>query len=377
MLRIDKNNFQLHFEAIAFSENGNAYGASADFNGLFKIDMLSGECKYINAFPGEDMEGKRLYFAAAYYNGKVFFAPQSAEHIAIYDIDNDKIITISIDADESIKFNRNMKFADILVYEREIFLFGATYPYVLKLDAETYQLEYIPIDIEECFCFRKGGCIKGESYFIPSVNSNVVLEFNLKEKQTTIHRIPCEFTGSWSMCSDGRFFWLIPRGKGSGFVRWNKDTNQAIVLKDFPKDFLGDSNAMYIKSYYSNGYVWAIPEQANMFLKIDVDSLKIEREDRFPILVGEKVGFYFERRNDIYLVKKEINQPFFGQDGNDYFKINMDDFSMVPYKFLFTEGYKKFKYDYMLNRLPLMSESKEVGLNDFIDFVSFSAKACD
>lgn len=373
MLHIDKNNFQLHFEAIAFSEKGEAYGASADFNGLFKIDMSSGKCRYINAFPGENLKGKRMYFAATYYKDKVFFAPQSAEHIAVYDTVNDEIEIIPFDVNPVFGFNKNMKFADIVVFEENIFFIGATYPYILRIDAETYELEYVPIDTEEHFCFRKGGCIKGESFFVPSVNSNLVLELNMKTKQITLYKIPCEFNGSWSMCTDGRFFWLLPRLKGSGFIRWDKETNQAIVLKDFPQGFLGNSNALYIKAYYFDGYVWAIPEQANMLLKIDVKRLRIMKEDRFPILKEEKVGFYFDKGEDMYLVKKGVDTPFFGQSNNVFLKLNIRDFSIVPYVFLFREGYDKFRYNYLVEQLPIMKENSGLGLRDFIDFVSYNA----
>ncbi len=377
MLRVDKNNFQLHFEAIAFSENNKAYGASADFNGLFKIDMQSGKCKYIDAFPDEDLNGKRLYFSAAYYKDKVFFAPQSAEHIAIYDTINNEIEMIAFDVNPTLKFNKNMKFADIVVLGENIFLIGATYPYILRIDAETYELEYISLDTEESFCFRKGGCINGENFFVPSVNSNLVLEFNMKTKQVIFHKIPCEFNGSWSMCYDGKFFWLIPRMKGTGFIRWDKETDQAVVLKDFPQGFCGDSNLLYIKAYYLDGYVWAIPEQANMFLKVDVNSLKIIKEDLFPILKDEKVGFYFARDNELYLVKKGINEPYYGQTGNYFFKLDVDTLEVSPYCFLFAEGYERFRYDRMIEKAPYMVESEEMSLENFLGFISYSLGARD
>ena len=372
MLGIEQDNFQLHFEAIAFSEN-DAYGASAEFNGLFKIDMLSGECKYIDAFPGEKMSGKRMYFAATYYNDKVFFAPHSADKIAIYDTVNDEIKMIAFDINSTLKFNKNMKFADIVVFGENVFFIGATYPYIVKIDAETYRLEYISIDTEEQFLFRKGGCIMGESFFVPSVISNVVLEFNMKTKQVRLYKIPCEFKGSWSMCTDGKYFWLIPRTKGTGFIRWDKEANQVIILKDFPQNFQGDSNALYIKAYYFNGYVWAIPEQANMFLKVDVTNLKILCEDRLPLLIEEKIGFYFDKDEDIYLVKKGVNQPFYGQTGNEFFKVNINSLDIVPYSFLFAEGYDKFRYNCMAEQLPIMRETGDLGLGDFIDFVSYNA----
>lgn len=377
MLRIDKDNFQLHFEAIAFGENGVGYAASAEFNGLFKVNVQNGECTYISVFPNEALDGKRLYFAAAYSRGKVVFAPHEADNIAIYDIASNLLEILPFDMNESIKFNRNVKFADILAFDGNFFLIGATYPFIVKLNAETKQLKYIPMDIDEPFLFRKATCVQGDLAFIPSGNSNLVLEFNMRTESVQRYKLPCDFRGTWSMCSVGKAFWLIPRYKGTGFVRWDKDTNMVVELNDFPEGFKGDNNALFLKAYYLNGYVWAIPELSNMVLKVDVEGLKILKEDKILLGNDEKMGYYFEKNEELYLIRKARKEPFANQIENHFFKVNMNTLECVPYCFLFKDGYDRFVYDRMIVKAPGMRESVEVSLDNFLYFISHNPEECN
>lgn len=362
--RIDTEK-ELQFEAIAFVDENIAYGASATFNGLFKIIKASGECEYINIFPSEAENGKRLFFAATFCNEKVVFAPQSANCIAVYDVDKNNITNLSFKTD-NIVFNPMIKFADVVAIGKYVYLIGASYPYVIKLDTDTYEMEYIHMNIDEPFLFRKGTLLDDNRYFIPSVNSNVILEVDLINEKIRHYKLNCNFKGAWNICFDGKAFWLPPRYRDSGFIRWEADTGLSEEFKEFPEGYVCDGDFNFHSAYYADGNIIAIPELANMFVKIDTENKKMKAIETLKKSIKEKNGYYFHHYNELFLVKKKAEELFFTDINNEFFKIDIKTLQVNAYKFVFSAGVEKFKCDRIKSTKDFIVETTDLKLIDLI-----------
>lgn len=356
---------ELQFEAVAFVDKNIAYGASATFNGLFRIIKDSGECEYIGRFPNESENGKRLFFSATFCKGKVVFAPQTANSLAVYDVGKNEITNLSFKT-ENIVFNPRLKFADVVSIGKYVYFIGASYPYVIKLDIDTYEMKYISMDIDEPFLFRKGTLLADNRYYIPSVNSNVVLEVNFTNEILRHYKLNCDFKGAWNICYDGKSFWMPPRFSNSGFVRWEAETEIAEELKEFPEGYEGDNNANFHTVYYDDERIIAVPEFANMFIEIDVESKKMAEIKSIVKPYTEKTGYCFRHNNEVYLVNKKKEEPFFTETNNEFLKVNIQTLQTEPYRFTFAEGIEKYKCDKIETVKSFVVENTALELRDLI-----------
>lgn len=55
------------------------------FNGLFKVNIESGDCEYIDSFPNEKMDIQRIHAKSEYVNNRVYFIPASGSFISVFD----------------------------------------------------------------------------------------------------------------------------------------------------------------------------------------------------------------------------------------------------------------------------------------------------
>lgn len=177
------------------------------------------------------------------------------------------------------------------------------------------------------------------------------MEFNI-----TTQRILCrkmKYTnGAWSICYDGYDFWIPPRYKSDPFIRWNVKNNKYTPINMFPKAYI-DCDMNFIWIYHSGEFIYAIPELANMFVKIDRQTLSIHKE--YQILDNEKIGFFFDSETDIYLVLKDKNIPFFNQKGNRFLKLHKQSSELTDFSF------------FLENRQALIDEFLEISQRRMFD----------
>lgn len=337
----------LMFEAYVQVDEFTAYASCAMFNGLFKIDVYTNRCTYIGMFPNERVNGKRMHAKAVYTDGKIYFAPASAENISIYDVAAGEFETVSIhDYKGEYRFFRSaFKFADAVKYDDFIFFIGSTYPAVLRMSCQTGMLDYYTDWVpREGFVFRKGTLIKDSVFYIPNSIGNAVLEFHMDNCKGILHHIGINNHGSWSICRAGNDYWLIPRREGF-LVRWNPVDNTVTEYNDYPDGFEGH-NFLFSRGYYCGGYIRAVPAYANMSVKISPDTGEITENDFVKVEEGEAVGFLFASGSYYYLFKQRKTEASSAVKYVAYYKLNTLDNTWEECSFEFGEGREEFAADY-------------------------------
>ena len=337
----------LMFEAYVQVDEFTAYASSFMFNGLFKIDVNTGRCTYISMFPEEKANGKRLHAQAVCVNGKIYFAPASAENISVYDVENEKFEVFSIhDYKGEYKFYRPFfKFTDAVAHGSFIFFVPSTYPAVLRMRCETGEIDYYTDWMpEERMIFRKGTLVKENAFYIPNTVDNAVLEFHMDSCKGSLHHIGTCNHGSWSICEAGNDYWLIPRNEGA-LIRWNPLDNKVKEYNNYPEGFEGN-HFLFSRGYYCNGLVRLIPVYANMSVKISPDTGEMTENDFVKVEKGEAIGFLFESKSCYYLFKQRTIEGTSEVEYIACYKLNILDNTLEECNFKFEEGKIKFADDY-------------------------------
>ena len=68
--------------------------SALDFNALLKINMNTGEIKYVAEIPDEKANKQRLYSDIQQYKNKLLFVPMAAKDIAVYNMQSNEFVKI-------------------------------------------------------------------------------------------------------------------------------------------------------------------------------------------------------------------------------------------------------------------------------------------
>lgn len=375
LYKIKNDAYRLYFNDLAIlPHKKKAYGSSGGFNGLFEIELESGKCKYIGLFPGEELSQEYIHLSAIYCQQKAFFFPQRGNYISIYDIDNQNIIQIEIAEFDYPHYSRNYKFGQVFSHENKVFAVGATYPYVLVINADTMETKFIPIETEgRPIFFRTGGCqVKGR-YYIPSLKGGIILEINPVTEEVRFHFWGTEEDGTWSMAFDGEKFWLTPYAE-EGFRIWEPGKGIVRELVDFPDGYQAEK-LPYTYSFCMNREILCTPFEANMMIALDTKEEKITKVEQDIFLGGKISGISFQAGPYIFLKIRDGEENWYAQTGRD-FVVDMRTMKQIEYSFTFCENKEQFSLDTTerIKQLSLgnraMIENKEFGLEEFLMVLS-------
>lgn len=362
----DIEKYKLCFEAIAVINSDYAYGASSTFNGLFLINLKNGKCEFITCFPDEAMNGERLFYSACYLEEKVFFAPQAAKHIHIFHVKTQKITKIEVPEEVYRVYNRNIKFCEAFVYDSKVIMVGACCPAVVVIDPLLEKIIYYPILIEDSFLFRKG-VVRNSRYFVASSISNLFIEINLDTMEIKTHRLPINKKGTWNLCDDTKYLWFTPRYEGECFIRWNPDVDIMEEVELIVNETVAQTGFLY--TYYMDGYLYTIPESADMSVCINVSTLEVKENCSIPRLMNEKMGLCFLYGEVLCLVKTPREKTFYEQKGVNFYYLNKYTREIREVTFLFFKGYEKFLSAYakdLLYKKKCFKENRDYDLLTFL-----------
>lgn len=349
----------LEFEAVARIDNEYAYGSSSKFNGLFRINMNTGECSYLQMFPKEKASARRLHTKAFLYENKIFFIPCTAKNISIYDIEKDNITSIELKEVDSQKYPWYLagnKFNDGVLYKDSLFLVASTYPAIVKLDLKTYLLEYYSQWIKGEFAFRKSPAIVGEMFYVPSIKGNEVLCFDMETRKAKLYNVGEDNNGSWGICRIEDDLWISPQEPGP-IIQWNIYTGNVKEYSNYPPQY-DDGGFACTKIYKTQEKVGLLPAYANMALLVDIKTGKIYQNDVLKKNKGELTSYLFDDGNCTYI--RNIKDDF-----TEYFCFNTWENTIIPFEFSFADGHDKYLKDCFAIE-KMLRESTRINLVDFI-----------
>lgn len=225
------------------------YFVSSDMNLVFSINMESDNLDIIGTIPSRSFVENELFGAISILKNKIVLAPYQEPDIWVYDLKNGNWTLVPK------KYIQHMGTGGVLQivnYGQLVFLIGASYPAIIKLDTETLEVQYIEkpfIDkqekvkkVNDAF-FRSHFVVKNEWLYLASCIDNTVLKFNLQTDDyswVSIGNYNYRFSG---IATDGKNFWLSPRTNET-IIKWDgMEKIKEIQLPDIYKEkfnyFLG------------------------------------------------------------------------------------------------------------------------------------------
>lgn len=361
------NECELTFVAIAIKDNV-GYASDYDKNGLFEVDMKTGKCEFLDIFEEQPIQKKRLHSCAKWIEDKIYFIPDSANKIAVYNLNNRKLESISIPKpNENLYtfYKKNYNFIDALEYKGYLWLLPCTYPGVLKLDIQTNEIEIINgwiNDIE--YYFRAKICLQNNKIIIPNGIGNEVFIFDLETEKGKIINIGSQNNGNMCVRKIRDKYWFAPRSPGA-IISWNIVTNEIKEYENYPEDFeMGKITFSNIYSYRED--IVFSPANANKGLVFSKEKLKVEKNIQWKSSDSSMVQHLFETETHYYyreLLAKNINR---------YFKINKIDNSLSDFRFYYmdTNEKKEIIIEKLLSKKKILKENVVIDLQDFINKIT-------
>ena len=358
-----KGRKDLIFEAIAI-KGDMAYGSDYYRNGLYKVNMDTGECEYLHLFKKESINGKRLHCQAVWIDSKIYFVPGAANNIAVYTPDSNHMEYIEIPLPthkEYTFYKAGFKFIRAIKKGYDLWLIPCSYPGLIKLNTLNGEINIYDAWIaEDEYFFRLGLYVENDKIIVANGKSNAVLLFDLENESGTVEHVGRNNQGVMSICKVGNVYWLAPRLPGA-IIAWNSATNTVEEYDSYPDDFVSGNIAFSFVFCNAEELIF-MPAKANKGIilnqkKSNIRSFNFQRQYE-----NSTVGYLFETNEERFFLETK--------DGisNRIFRISKNDHSISEHQFYFEDNGNRDKdivWD-IGKRHTVVKETTNFGLEDLI-----------
>ncbi|MDR2600491.1 MAG: hypothetical protein LBC73_09485 [Oscillospiraceae bacterium] len=296
---------------------------SLTVNSLFKLNKSTFEVEHIARFPGNELDSWRLYGNAAENNGKLYFPPfnSSLNNIIIFDMNNNTYESITID-DRFMNNVKKAKFYFSISVGMNVYFIGYSLSVILKFNVVTNELISISTAhdalVKREYCFLSG-LIKDNHMYLTTINTNALIMLDLENFSTSVHHIGNG--GFRAICYSNKNFWLTPFNAGP-IIRWNPNDLTTIEYNDYPEGFVA-GDIPFVNSFMYNEYLWLLPFNANMEIKLDTTTGEITKALEFQ----NEYTLPNEQNKVKYVSVNLVNKTFFLSDyrTGDFIEYRPDD----------------------------------------------------
>lgn len=253
-------------------------------NGLCRMNLDTGDIKYIISIPGEAISGTFLYQDIKHYGHQLILIPRNAMEIAVYDMDTKKILKVPVHT-EHLKykdyFRKFGKFHSALVVDEWIYFVPLRFPAIVKMNMKTFEVLYLEDWIRDILpyyrvdrAFFRQDIVSDERgrIYLTSLYYNMVLSVNTKTDQMSIVRNGRIGDGQGCLCITYQ---------NNTFALFELDYHK-ILLFDYqwklkqeiscPNIFLEKDKVGYIQSLVWKNYIFYIPFGSNTMLRLDMNT---------------------------------------------------------------------------------------------------------
>jgi len=287
-------------------ENEEAWFIAEGYNALCRMKLASGEITPVVKFDDFPVVGG-LYNRFLRIDDIILFSPGNTKDICEYNIKTKEC--------KKIPFKNPMEygnFGHVIRYKNYAFLLPWRYPAILRYNLETGECKYYTKCLQELLACRtpkhdellRDFCVREQKLLLPSVQTNRILEFDMETGKHQFYTVGKENEGYAFIIESGDEYWLIPR-KTSAIVKWNYQTGEWESYDEYPEkcscgsDWNSGDTYMFSGAVKANGSIWLFPCYANMILRLNLSTEKMEKADiKLPYGVYDrKSNFYMQQVN--------------------------------------------------------------------------------
>lgn len=289
---IDEKYNDIYFRPMGVNiaeEKGKAWMALITKGGICEIDIVTHTAKIRKVFEERSLSKRALYSHLEKVGDKLVFLPDKSAEIAIYDLECDSItyIPLRIPEYEYKECQDNQKFSMALQYKSDVYLFGYSYPAIVKINTISEKAEYITdwleevdanIKVGDCYgYFSYGHVIRDNLALIPIGCMNAILELNLETACTRVRKLNVPMKGIYGLSSsDGENIWMV--GKGS---RTNCLCCWKVSTDDVKEIWLPDVNGELCEPFHApictSSKVFLMPMDAACIYEFNIQTGNLRR----------------------------------------------------------------------------------------------------
>ncbi|NBD26705.1 CDP-glycerol glycerophosphotransferase family protein [Paenibacillus glycinis] len=367
------------------------WGSTYNFNGLFRVDKNTMIAKYMGSFAEENAHF--LYLDVVEQDGKLYFAPYYANYIGIYDKNKHTFGKLQFHDKERLKWLRpgeNESFNRVVQNRQYLFFVSHMYPAIIRYDTEIGEMTYCSdwvshveyaakksphwpkwqqtSDFDGLLCL--GGHVVGSEIAINVFVSNELMFFDMQTLTHRFYKIGKQDERYSRVCYDGEYYWLTAR-KGNYVVKWKRDTQsyQKIMISD---EVITEGSNKYRAIIYAQGYIWLIPDEAGIALKIDVNTNSIHVANEFDLPGTKDFAYLHAKQHDDKMLALTRNAVFQWDMNEPQHKLQPISFSEHDFnavmKLMFTASNKHLSKTH--NVFDVIYTENLIGLDTFLDYTT-------
>jgi len=291
---------------------GNELWVSAeDHNGVYRIDLETNKVQYVTNFAKEHLYGCGLYHNILQYENKLVFIPWKAQYIAIYDIKNGKMDYVLPTYEHGEVVDNLPKYSAAVKYEDCIYMFPSRVNAV-KLSMRSYELEHLDAftkDLEgygTTYGTTGMGYQCGNKMWIPLINTNGIVEFDLQNGDYKKHFVKKSVEGFLDITGEGD--WLYVLNRIGVVIKVNIHTFEEHIIWEYTGNIRG---VPFRRIICIEGYLYLIPSVENEVIKICIQTDKKVSIKKYRLWEGRndeaKSGEYIFTDNKLIICA--LNEP--------------------------------------------------------------------
>ena len=298
----------LKFETVA-EYGGRCYAVNMEANGLYIINT-DAKAEFVGMFPKEKCFQRFLYCACIESDNKLFFVPEAADHIAVYDIKKGVFDAIDFESDVVCEgYDKNCKFANGIIYNGYIYFFPQTYPGIMKMSLSTQKIEYINAWAHnKKYKVRKSFDYSNGIVTMVSSGMNYILEFSLENEKIRLKKIRDDIE-PMGICKKDNIYWITDNVSAS-FLKLNSkgevtgkvsvNPNKKAGDKSFSAQICCEEDIYVLPCSDKNIYIWIAENEK--FERVDLTDVLHEP---FVSYVGklQKYLLFLSRSSDLWNCK--------------------------------------------------------------------------
>jgi len=275
-------------------------------NAIFKLDLKSFRPNYFGVVQRNPIFGEnRLFHHTVIIDDKLYFVPFNGSAIPVFDFTKGlfEVYPLELREELKIKNSSNGNFYNLVLHKNMIFLLPFSYRAIIAYNRKTGKTVYC-LDLLDVFPeffssdeYHKSDYYLSKVFFhqyvyldasrilIPSLHSNVLLEFNLDDYTYAVHRMGTADVKLCSITKHNGYFWIVAINKPLIF-KWNYVSGEIEELTGFPPGFgknEAEKNIYYGRNEvlcYKN-YLYLFPARVNMVCRVDMVKSSIEHMKEF------------------------------------------------------------------------------------------------
>lgn len=370
--RFMENNISLDgaVRFCAFAKCGEKkYACNMEANGLFELD--ENNCAmFLSLFSNEEPDGKLLFANTLVIDEKIMFVPESANNIYIYDVVTKEFIILRFNIDISDEgYDSTFKFSNAIEYRDYIYVLPSTYPFILKIKKNTWDMEYIKVDVNKYWLVKQSCFIENKLYMV-SNNSPYILCFDFETEMVTGIKFSAGDVGGMSIIPYKNYF-FIPGSNSQ--VLYVFDRNEQITKEYVPQIegfFVRENQRSYASGFLHNEDIILVPMGANKILKFDVEKKEFTEQQIDGLIYEERYLACQIQDENQHIFYQRTTEMWGGERKHIFLNLKDMEAKEVMIVIKNIEFYKKCLIEKMSKHQIFVTEDKVINLDDLFCLIN-------